>query len=377
MQKLLARLSTVLVVIAPLSCAEPPKIVADPTAQSYELELVAKGIDIPWAMVWLNESEMLVSDRKGELRLIKDGQLLEQKIEGVPEVRAQSQGGLLDLELDPNYAENGWIYMTYSGFEGEGSGANTSVMRAKLKDMQLVDKELLFEGSPNTTSGHHFGSRMAFDRAGDLYFSIGDRGNRDVNPQRLDRDAGKVHRIKPDGGIPDDNPFLNTENANKTVYSYGHRNPQGMVIHPKTGDIWTHEHGPRGGDEINIIKSGVNYGWPIVSYGINYSGTKFTDLTEKEGMQSPLWQWTPSIAPSDMIFVEGNKYPEWKDHLLVGSLKFQYLVLMKLDGDKVINQTKLFEYAGRMRSISQSPSGDIYIGTDGNGIFKVVKAKSE
>lgn len=373
MQQLLRQLPVLLLLISPISCAEPPNIPA--ADNNYTLELVAKGIDIPWAMVWLNDKEMLVSDRKGELRLIRSGQLIEQAIGGVPEVRAQSQGGLLDLELDPNYAENGWIYLTYSGLEGDGSGANTSVMRAKLKNMQLVDKELLFDGAPNTTSGHHFGSRMAFDQNGDLYFSIGDRGNRDLNPQRLDRDAGKVHKIKADGSLPSDNPFINDQSANKTVYSYGHRNPQGMATHPTTGEIWTHEHGPRGGDEINILKAGANFGWPVISYGVNYSGTKFTDLTAKQGMEQPILHWTPSIAPSDMIFVKGDKYPGWKGHLLVGSLKFQYLVLVELEGNKVVNQTKLFEYTGRMRSISQSPAGDIYIGTDGNGIFKIVKSR--
>ena len=343
-----------------------------PSADKYEAQLVAKGVIIPWGMVWLNESELLVTDKSGSLRMIKDGELVEQPISGVPEVNSERQGGLLDIEIDPNYNENGWIYISYSGFEGEGEGSNTSIMRARLKDMELVDKELLFDGYPNTDRNFHFGSRIEFDNEGHLFFTIGDRGNRDVHPQRLDHDAGKVHRINADGSIPESNPFVGTKDARPSIYSYGHRNPQGMALHPETGQIWTHEHGPKGGDEINIIRAGDNYGWPVITYGVNYNGTIITEETERDGMQQPDWVWTPSIAPSAMQFITSDTYPEWKGHMLVGSLKFAHVVLVELDGNKVSGHSKLFENIGRVRSMAVHPNGDLYVGIDGNGIFRIV-----
>ncbi|MCO7187216.1 MULTISPECIES: PQQ-dependent sugar dehydrogenase [unclassified Pseudoalteromonas] len=355
-----------------IQAVEPQTIPVAKSADNYQLELVARGIQIPWGMVWLNDKELLVTDRSGQLRLIKEGKLVDKPIEGVPEVHAERQGGLLDIEVDPDYSENGWIYFSYSGFEGEEKGSNTSIMRARLKDMKLVDKQLIFDGFPNTKPSFHFGSRIEFDKDGYLYFSIGDRGNRDVHPQRLDHDAGKIHRINADGTIPDSNPFAKQKDARKSVYSYGHRNPQGMAMHPKTGEIWTHEHGPRGGDEINIIKPGLNYGWPVITYGINYNGTKITDETTRDGMQQPDWVWVPSIAPSGMEFITSDKYPQWQGHLVVGSMKFAHLVLVELDGNKVVGHSKLFEGAGRVRSIATHPNGDLYLGIDGSGIYKVI-----
>lgn len=359
-------------VSATSACAKSPDIEADKSSAEVTTELVTKGVDIPWGMAWLNENEALITDRKGELRLLKNGQLVEQEISGVPDVNAKSQGGLLDVEVDPNFAENKWIYLSYSGFDEQESGTNTSIMRAKYADLELTEQQVIFHGKPNSAKNHHYGSRLEIDRQGYLYFSIGDRGNRDVNPQRLDRDAGKIHRIHTDGSIPTDNPFVEQANASPSIYSYGHRNPQGMAMHPETGRIWTHEHGPRGGDEVNLISPGLNYGWPVVSYGVNYSGTSFTDLTEKEGMQNPVWQWTPSIAPSGMVFVTSDKYPQWQGKMLVGSLKFQYLVLLEFDGDKAIKQTKVLEGIGRVRSLKQGADGYLYVGTDGTGVFKIL-----
>ncbi|WP_299074980.1 PQQ-dependent sugar dehydrogenase [uncultured Paraglaciecola sp.] len=354
------------------ACAQQPKIPLSESVQSYNLELVTKDIDIPWGMAWIDANTFLVSDRKGELRLVKDGKLLTQKIGGLPKLRAQGQGGLLDVAIDPNFSKNNLIYFSYSGLEGENEGAHTSVMRAKLQDFELTEQKVVFEGSPNSTKGQHYGSRLAFDKLGYLYISSGDRGNRDVNPQRLDRDAGKIHRIHSDGSIPKDNPFVGQQGANPSIYSYGHRNPQGMAMHPQTGDIWTHEHGPKGGDEINIIQKGANYGWPVISYGVNYSGTSFTDLTEKPGMQQPAWYWVPSIAPSGLTFVTSSRYPQWQNKIIVGSLKFAYLVALELDGDKVLNQETLFPGVGRVRNVKQGLDGYIYIATDGAGIFKIV-----
>jgi glucose/arabinose dehydrogenase len=357
------------------ACAQQPKIPASDSIQSYEYQLVTEGIDIPWGMTWLDEKTILVSDRKGELRIISNGVLLNEKVTGLPELRAEGQGGLLDVAVDPNYAQNNLIYFSYSGLEGEGEGAHTSVVRAKLQDFKLTEQSVIFEAGPNTTKGQHYGSRLTFDKQGYLYISSGDRGNRDVNPQRLDRDAGKIHRINGDGSIPKDNPFVAQKDANPSIFSYGHRNPQGMAMHPVTGDIWTHEHGPKGGDEINIIRKGANYGWPVISFGVNYSGSSFTELTAKEGMEQPQWYWVPSIAPSGMTFVTSDIYPDWKGKIIVGSLKFAYLVALELEGDKVLSQEILFPDIGRVRNVKQGADGYIYVATDGAGIFKIVPSK--
>ena len=246
-------------------------------------------------------------------------------------------------------------------------------MRAKLKGDSLVEQQDIYLAQAYDDAGRHFGSRLAFDRQGYLYFSIGDRANRDVNPQDISRDGGKIYRLHDDGRIPKDNPFINEPKAKTAIYSYGHRNPQGMALHPKTGQIWIHEHGPRGGDEVNLIAPGKNYGWPLVSHGVNYSGTKFTELTEKEGMESPLWHWTPSIAPSGMVFVTSDNYPQWQNHLLVGSLKFGYLVLLTLADNRVIAQEKLFEGLIRVRNVKQGSDGFLYVGVDGKGIYRIEK----
>ena len=206
-----------------------------------------------------------------------------------------------------------------------------------------------------------------------MYFSIGDRGNRDENPQNIERDCGKIYRIHPNGDIPLDNPFVQETTAKQAIFSYGHRNPQGMVTNPWTGKIWTHEHGPKGGDEINIIKKGRNYGWPVISYGVNYSGTKFTDITEKEGMEQPLHYWTPSIAPSGMEFISSDLYGDWKGNLLLGSLKFQYLNMCYMKDEKVIKEERLLDGIGRVRSVNQGPDGYIYAGVENLGIVKLLR----
>jgi glucose/arabinose dehydrogenase len=363
------------IVLTGSAYAQQPKATSSANIQSYEYQLVTQGIDIPWGMAWLDEKTILVSDRKGELRVISNGVLLEEKITGLPELRAQGQGGLLDVAVDPNYAQNSLIYFSYSGLEGECEGAHTSVLRAKLHDFKLTEQSVIFEADPNTTKGQHYGGRLTFDKQGYLYISSGDRGDRDVNPQRLDRDAGKIHRINSDGSIPNDNPFVGQKDANPSIFSYGHRNPQGMAMHPVTGDIWTHEHGPKGGDEINIIRKGANYGWPVISFGVNYSGSSFTELTEKEGMEPPQWYWVPSIAPSGMTFVTSDIYPDWKGKIIVGSLKFAYLVALELEGDKVLRQEILFPGIGRVRNVMQGADGYLYVATDGAGIFKIVPSK--
>ncbi len=340
-------------------------------SQNYSAELVFSGVNVPWSMAWLPNGDMLVTERSGKLLRVRDGKLISE-ISGLPEIYVSGQGGLLDVVLHPDYKENGWLYLSYSSSEGEGRGGNTAILRAKLSDNKLIDKKVLYKASPNSTRGQHFGGRMAFDSSNKLYFSVGDRGNRDENPQDITRDGGKIYRINDDGSIPKDNPFVNQPKASKAIFSYGHRNPQGMAKHPQTGDIWAHEHGPQGGDELNLIGAGNNYGWPVISYGINYNGTPFTDLTEKEGMEQPKTYWVPSIAPSGFTFVTSDKYPDWKGKALVGSLKFGYIVLVTLDGNSVSEKEIVLKDIGRVRDIRQSPDGFIYVGVERKGIFKIV-----
>ena len=336
----------------------------------YTTEVVVPDLSIPWGMVFLPDGSMLITEKAGDLIHFKDG--IKTKVPNPPKVSSRGQGGFLDIELHPNYEENGWIYMSYSSSEGEGQGANTAIMRAKLKNGLLIDQELLYKAGPNSTKGQHFGSRLEFDNENYLYFSIGDRGNRDVNPQDITRDCGKIYRIHDDGRIPKDNPFVNDPQAKHAIYSYGHRNPQGLVKHPSTGKIINHEHGPRGGDEINIIEKGKNYGWPLITYGINYSGTVITYKKEAEGMEQPIYYWIPSIAPSGMTYITSDVYPEWKGNLLVGSLVFQYLERLEFKGNDVVAREKLFEGVGRMRNVRQGPDGYIYIAVENEGILRIV-----
>ena len=338
--------------------------------RDYTVETVVSNLSNPWGMTWLPDGSMLINEKRGEIIHFKNG--TKTQIKNVPEVYNRGQGGLLDIELHPNYEENGWIYITHASTEGGGSGGNTKLIRAKLQGDALTQIESLYKASPNSTRGQHFGSRIEFDNDGYLYFSIGDRGNRDVNPQDITRDNGKIYRLNDDGSIPEDNPFVNDSKAKHAIYSYGHRNPQGVTKHPETGKIWVHEHGPKGGDEINVVKKGANFGWPVITYGLNYSGTRITDQTSRSGMEQPVYQWTPSIAPCGMDFVTGNRYPEWKGHLLVGSLKFNYVELVKLDGEKVIGREKIAEDVGRVRNVKMGPDDYIYIAVEGHGIVKII-----
>jgi len=357
------------------ACAQKKKndINIEKSLTNYEYEEVVSGLEIPWGFTWLPDGSMLITEKSGKILCVKEGKKTE--IKNVPEVYKRGQGGLLDIELHPEFENNGWIYLTYSSTGGEEDGGHTTLSRAKLLGDALVEVEVLYKAGPNTKSGRHFGSRIEFDNDGFLYFSIGERGNRDENPQDIKRDGGKIYRLNDDGSIPKDNPFVNEEGAKKAIYSYGHRNPQGMVKHPKTGKIWIHEHGPKGGDEINIIKKAANYGWPVITYGINYSGTKITDETAREGMEQPVYYWVPSIAPSGMEFVTSDLYPEWKNSILAGSLKFYYLELLKLEGGKVVKREKLFEDIGRVRCVRQGPEGYIYVAVEDLGIIKVIPNK--
>ena len=349
---------------------KPNDIAIKDDVKNYKLEIVASDIAIPWGMAWLPDKTMLVTEKSGVLYHIKNG--VKTEIKNVPAVYARGQGGLLDVVLHPDYAKNGWIYITYSSDEGEGDGGNTKLIRAKLLNGGLTQIEPLYKATPNTTKGQHFGSRIVFDNDGYLYFSVGERGEEFVNPQDIKRDGGKIYRLNDDGSIPKDNPFVGQAGVKEAIYTYGNRNPQGMAINPATGAIWANEHGPKGGDEINIIKKGANYGWPVVTYGVNYDGTQITAETERKGIEKPIYYWLPSIAPSGMAFVTGDKYPDWKGHLLVGSLKFQYLELVKLKGNEIIGRQKIATDVGRLRDVKQGPDGFIYMAVEDKGIVKII-----
>ena len=356
------------------SCAQKDNSIVSPSEKNYEIVNVFKDVDIPWSIEFLDKNTIIYAEKKGEIYIVKNNTAV--KVENVPEVYFRGQGGLLDLELHPDFKNNNLIYMSYASGSREQGGGNTAVARAKLIDNTLTDIEVLYKGEENSTKGQHYGSRLQFDKDGFLFFTIGDRGNRDKNPQNLELDGGKVYRILDDGSIPDDNPFIGLENIKEATYSYGHRNPQGMFLHPKTGKIWTHEHGPRGGDEINIIEPGKNYGWPKITYGINYSGTTITDDKELPGMEQPLYYWVPSIGPSGFAFLNSKRYKKWNGSLLVGSLKFQYLERLVLNKkNEVTYREKVADSIGRVRDVKISPDGYIYIGVENKGIFKLVPKK--
>ncbi|MFD2514858.1 PQQ-dependent sugar dehydrogenase [Pontibacter locisalis] len=345
---------------------------------NFRIDTVVSGLDVPWGMAFLPNGDMLITERSGVLyRLTGNKQL--QKITGAPEVLAQGQGGLLDVELHPDFAKNNTIYLSYSALKQEGGNtlSTTAVMRAQLDGNKLTNPKVIFEALPYSKTRHHYGSRLEFGRDGYLYLSVGDRGNHDENPQSLERHPGKVHRIKDDGSIPADNPFTDKPGAVASTYSYGHRNIQGMAIHPETGAIWTHEHGPKGGDEVNVSEKAKNYGWPVISYGINYNGTVLTELTKKEGMEQPLWYWVPSIAPSGMAFVTGNRYKGWENDLMVGSLRFKFLSRLEMDGNKIVKEEKLLKNIGRVRDVKMSPDGYLYVAVEKPGaIYKLIPMES-
>ena len=333
----------------------------------------------PWGIAFLPGGTTLITERDGNLRIVRKGVIDPEPVAGVPEVYANGQGGLLDVEPHPQIAENGWIYLSYS-IPGPGGG-HTAVMRARLKDegpgaASLVDNDVLFTGGPFTRARVHFGSRLDFDPEGYLYFTIGDRGEMD-NAQDLNHYSGKVYRLHDDGRIPEDNPFVGRTDAKGEIFTYGNRNPQGMAVHPVTGRIWTHEHGPRGGDEINLMESGVNYGWPVISYGINYDGSIITHDQELAGMAQPIHYWDPSIAPSGMEFVNAERgpvrYPSWVNQMIVGALKFQMMVRVELDGEEYVKEERFLEGLGRVREVEQGPDGYLYLLTESPvGLFRIM-----
>lgn len=342
---------------------------------SIRLDKVAQGMQIPWGIAFLPGKQLLVTDRVGKLyRFTKEGTQTE--IKGVPEVVAEGQGGLMDVILDPAFATNQLIYLSYSKSKKENGStlATTAIMQARLSGNQLRDQKDIFIAEPYARTRHHYGSRMVFGRDGYLYFSVGERGNEKENPQQIKgNDLGKIHRIKTNGSAAPGNPFAKIPGAETSIYSYGHRNPQGLALDPKTGIIWSNEHGPRGGDELNIIKPAQNYGWPVITYGINYDGKIISPISAKAGMAQPQHYWIPSIGPSGLAFVSGNQYPVWKDNILSGSLRFQYLNRSVMQNNKVIHEEILFKNIGRVRDVRMGPDGFIYIAVESPGtIYKLV-----
>ena len=341
---------------------------------------VVTGIDVPWGMAFLPDGSMLVTDRQGKLYRVKNKN--KQEIKGIPQVIAEGQGGLLDIVLHPDFANNNLIYFSYSKPKktNEAVLATTAVMRAELNGEMLSEQTIIFEALPYAPTRHHYGSRLVFDAKGFLYVSVGERGNEKQNPQSTaDNQLGKIHRIKDDGSIPSDNPFKDKAGHATTLYCYGNRNPQGLAFNPATGDLWENEHGPRGGDEINIIKPGKNYGWPITSYGINYNGKTITDKTIAPGIEDAELYWIPSIAPSGMAFIKGDIYKPWKGALLVGSLRFKYLNLCYLDGNKIVSQEKLLKNIGRVRDVRVGPDGYIYVAVEepAAAIYKLIPVTAQ
>lgn len=336
----------------------------------YTYEVVNSNINNPWGFDWLPDGSMLITEKKGILYHLKSGVLSEIKTD--LQIYNRGQGGLLDIKVDPKYKDNGYIFLTYASTEGDGNGGNTALIRAELKNNTLTNIVHLYKATPNTRRGQHFGSRIVIDNNGYVFFTIGERGERDKNPQSIYRDGGKVYRLTRDGSIPNDNPFVNETGAKTAIWSYGHRNPQGLDIHPETKTIWLHEHGPKGGDEINTIEKGKNYGWPLITYGVNYSGTSITKERSRPGLEQPIYYWTPSIAPCGMAFVTSERYPELQGNLLVGSLKFQYLEHDILKTTTIVKRERLLKDVGRVRHVKQGPDNYIYIGVEGKGILKLI-----
>lgn len=337
--------------------------------ESFRLVQLAQGLDRPWALAFLPDGDYLITERSGQLWRF-DGTRFT-RISGLPDIDPVGQGGLLDVVPDPDFARNSTIYLTYSGRYEFGLG--TLVSRAELRGDRLRNVEELFRMNRSSNGGRHFGSRLVVGTDGMLYFTTGDRGQRDRSQDPEDH-AGAVLRIAPDGSVPADNPFVNGGGAPE-VYSYGHRNAQGMTVHPRTGEIWLHEHGPQGGDEINVVKRGANYGWPVITYGVNYGlGTPIGEGTERAGMEQPVLYWTPSIAPSGMAFYDGDAFPGWNQSVFAGALAGQHLRRVGLDGTTVTEEEILLRgEIGRVRDVRMGPDGFLYLLTDdaNGGLYRL------
>jgi aldose sugar dehydrogenase len=330
---------------------------------AFRVVLVVQGLEQPWSMAFLPDGRMLVTEKAGRLRIISQGKLDPQPVAGLPRVTVHGQGGLHDVVLHPDFSKNGLVYLAYAAQGADGVG--TELARGRLAGNRLENVQVLFRQSPKGNGAVHFGGRIVFDRAGYLYLTLGDRGEKE-RAQRPDDHAGSVIRLHDDGRVPQDNPFAGKAGWKPEKFTLGNRNTQGAALHPQTGVLWTHEHGPQGGDEVNVMRAGINYGWPVITYGVNYGiGTKIGEGTHKAGMAQPIHYWVPSIAPSGMAFYTGERFPRWRNDLFVGALRDQCLVRLRLDGEKVVKEERLLKgVLGRIRDVRSGPDGFLYLLTD-------------
>ncbi|MHA6287486.1 PQQ-dependent sugar dehydrogenase [Maricaulis sp. CAU 1757] len=331
----------------------------------FRITTLAEGLEHPWGMAFLPGGDMLVSEREGALRYIEDGELRDAPIAGLPDLYVEGQGGLLGLAVHPDFANNRWVYFAFSAGETEANG--TALGRGRLSEdgSQLTEVETLFRVSFEKQRGYHFGGRILFNEDGTLLLTLGEGSRYEEEAQNLANHLGTIVRLNDDGSVPFDNPYVSSNGALPEIYSYGHRNVQGIARHPDTGTVWAHEHGPRGGDEINLLSAGTNYGWPTITYGINYDGTPITDQREAEGMAQPIWFWDPSIAPSGMSFYQGDAFPNWQGDVLIGALAGTHLARLEVDGDRVISEeAMLTEWGERIRDVATGPDGHVYLLTD-------------
>ena len=349
------------------------------SAGNLSVETIASGLTNPWALAFLPDGRMLVTERPGRLRMVARDGKLSPALTGVPTVRASGQGGLHDVVLDREFATNRTIYFCYA--EPAAGGGRTAMARAKLNDgdtAKLDDVKVIFRQEGPLSSGNHYGCRIVQGRDGNLWLTMGDHFTQRDEAQNLANHIGKIVRVTPDGAVPPDNPFVNRKDARPEIWSYGHRNSQGAALHPQTGKLWEHEHGPRGGDEVNIPLAGKNYGWPVIGYGIDYSGAKIHEATAKAGMEQPIKYWVPSIAPSGMAFYTGDLFAGWRGNLFVGALAAQMLVRLELDGETVTREERLLtNLRERIRDVRQGPDGALWLLTDSsNGkLLRLTPAK--
>ena len=365
-----------LILVLVLMLAGGPAVAAERAIvterHTFRIVKLVQGLEHPWSLAFLPDGRMLVTERAGQLRVISaDHKLDPRPVAGLPEIVAHGQGGLLDVVLHPQYAQNGWVYFSFSAPDkaGRDKGWGTALARAKLvsdaSGHRLSDVQVLFSMEPKTRAAHHFGGRIVFDQKGFVYLTLGDRGDM-PRAQRLDDHAGSVIRLHDDGHVPKDNPFVNRSGAKPEKFTLGNRNMQGAALHPQTGELWTHEHGPQGGDEVNVMRSGRNYGWPVITYGVNYGiGTRIGEGTAKPGMEQPLHVWVPSIAPSGMAFYSSDKFPNWKGNILIGALRDEMLVRLELNGEKIMREERMIKgEVGRIRDVRVGPDGFVYLLTD-------------
>ena len=372
-----AWLSLALLSFGELRLAQADTYAVQSAKHAFHVNKVLDGLENPWSMAFLPDGRMLITERAGRLRLVtKSFQLHPTPIAGLPKIKAAGQGGLFDVAIHPDYAANGWIYWAYN--EPGAGGWGTALARGKLQGTQMTSVEVLFSMRPKSRKNQHFGGRIVFDTGGFVYLTLGDRGDRD-RAQKMDDHAGSVIRLHDDGRVPEDNPFVKLKGALPEKWTLGNRNIQGAALHPQTGKLWTHEHGPQGGDEVNLMSAGKNYGWPVVTHGANYGlGTKIGEGQTKAGMAQALKIWVPSIAPSGMAFVNSQEFPEWSGNLLVGSLRAQTLVRLELDGDAVVGEERLLVgQIGRIRDVRVAEDGLIYLLTDApNGaLFRLTRTR--